>query len=75
MGHTAKLAIIMGNSLAWMDGSTISGCPCTSMHMVKDTLNQSAQGKAGSIHLVKPVQQDRRTCLGTGKLITHCHRR
>ena len=30
MGHTAKLAIIMGNSLAWMDGSTISGCPCTS---------------------------------------------
>ena len=25
IGHTAKLAIIMGSSLAWMDGMTASG--------------------------------------------------
>ncbi len=25
MGHTAKLAIIMGSSFAWMDGRTASG--------------------------------------------------
>lgn len=29
MGHTAKLAIIMGSSLAWIDGMTASGWPCT----------------------------------------------
>ena len=29
MGHTAKLAIIIGSSLAWIDGMTASGWPCT----------------------------------------------